>query len=195
MSTTQTATQIPTGTWTVDPVHSNANFEVEHGGLSVFRGGFKPVGAKLVSDHDGLVLEGGVSVESISVDDENIRPHLLAPDFFDAERNPEIRFRSTEISGSPDHLKVRGELTMAGASVPVEAQGRLRGPISLGEHGDKLALDLEATVDRTAFGMDWQMEMPGGAPALANEVKLLVSLELGHEAPQQRGDSVDASQE
>ena len=146
---TVTALEIPPGTWAVDPVHSNANFEVEHAGLSIFRGGFKPVDAQLVSGADGLRLEGRVAVETVSVDDENIRPHLLSPEFFDAERNPEVRFRSTEISGDADDLTVRGELEMAGASVPVEATGRLRGPV-----GDKLALDLESVIDRTAFGMD-----------------------------------------
>ena len=181
MTTTQIATRIPNGTWTVDPVHSNAGFEVEHAGLSVFRGGFRPIDAKLTAGDDGIALEGRVAVESITVDDENIRPHLLASDFFDAERNPEIRFRSTEISGDPDDLTVRGEFSMAGASLPVQATGRLRGPVSLGEHGDKLALDLEAVIDRTAFGMNWQMEMPGGESALANEVRLLVSLELTKE--------------
>ena len=181
MSTTQTAPQISAGTWTVDPVHSNATFEIEHGGLSVFRGGFKPVDARLVSGDDGLTLEGAVRVDTITIDDENIRPHLLSPDFFDAERNPEIRFRSTEIAGAPDDLTVTGELSMAGASVTVQATGRLRGPVPLGDHGEKLALDLESVIDRTAFGMNWQMEMPGGNPALANDVRLLVSLELAKE--------------
>ena len=181
MSTTATAPQVPAGTWAVDAVHSNANFEVEHGGLSVFRGGFKPVGARLVAGDDGLVLEGAVSVAGISVDDENIRPHLLSPDFFDAERNPEVRFRSTEISGDADALTVRGELEMAGVAVPVEATGRLRGPVPGPGDADKLALELESVIDRTAFGMDWQMELPGGTPALANDVRLLVSLELAQE--------------
>jgi len=132
---TQTKQLLPTGTYTADVAHSNANFEVEHAGVSIFRGGFKPIDAKLVSGENGLELEGGVSVEGISVDDENIRPHLLSPDFFDAERNPEIRFRSTEISGSPEDLRVAGELSMAGVSLPVEAIGRLRGPCA--EHGDE----------------------------------------------------------
>ena len=125
---TQSATRIPSGTYTADPIHSNANFEVEHAGVSIFRGGFKPIEATLVADDDGLRLEGSVAVDSISVDDENIRPHLLSPEFFDAERNPDVRFRSTEITGSDDDLAVTGELSMAGFSLPVEATGRLRGP-------------------------------------------------------------------
>jgi polyisoprenoid-binding protein YceI len=179
---TQTTQAVPTGTWNVDDTHSSANFEVEHGGLSVFRGGFKPIDATLVSGDDGVALEGRAAVESISVDDENIRPHLLAPDFFDVERNPEILFRSTQISGSADDLTVTGELSMAGATLLVEAKGRVRGPVSFGEGFEKLSLSLETTIDRTAFGMVWQMELPGGGQALANDVRLIVELELNKEA-------------
>ncbi len=169
---------VPTGTWQIDNTHSNAGYEVEHGGLSVFRGGFEPIDATLVSGDDGVVLEGRVAVESIRIDDENLRPHLLSPDFFDAERNPEITFRSTEISGSADDLTVTGELSMAGVSLPVQSRGRIRGPVSFGEGLDKLSLSLEATIDRTLFGMVWQMELPGGGQALGNDVRLVVELEL-----------------
>lgn len=180
--TTATTTEIlvPRGTWAVDRVHSNANFEIEHSGVSVFRGGFKPVDAKLVSSDDGIALEGGVEVDTITIDDENIRPHVLSPDFFDAERNPEITFRSTEITGAADDLTVRGDLALAGVSLPVTARGRVRGPVE-GPTGEKLALSLEATIDRTAYGMTWQMEMPNGGPILGNAVKLIVDLELARE--------------
>ena len=173
---------VPVGTWIVDDAHSSAGFEVEHGGLSVFRGGFEPIEAALVSDDRKVVLEGTVAVDTISVEDENIRPHLLAPDFFDVARNPEIRFRSTAISGSADDLTVAGKLSMAGFTLPVEAKGRIRGPVSFGEGLEKLALSLDATIDRTAFGMVWQMELPGGEQALANDVRLLVELELNRAA-------------
>jgi polyisoprenoid-binding protein YceI len=180
-TTTDTRTIVPLGTWVADALHSNANFEVEHGGVSTFRGGFKPIDAKLVAGDHGVSLEGGVKVETISIDDENLRPHLLSPDFFDAERNPDVSFRSTEITGSADELTVRGELAFAGVSLPVEARGRIRGPVAT-PAGDKLALSLEATVDRTAYGMNWQMDLPGGGSILGNDVKLIVELELNREA-------------
>ena len=178
---TQSATRVPSGTYTADQTHSNAGFEVEHAGVSIFRGSFKPIDATLTADEDGLRLEGSVAVESISVDDENLRPHLLSPDFFDAERNPDVRFRSTEITGSDDDLTVTGELSMAGASLPVEATGRLRGPVAAPGGGEKLSIALETVIDRTAFGMNWQMDIPGGGVALANDVKLIVELELDRE--------------
>ena len=181
MSTTAIKVDLPEGTWAVDTTHSSANFEVEHAGVSVFRGGFKPVDAKLTVSDAGLAVEGTVDVESISVDDENIRPHLLSPEFFDVERNPGITYRSTEVTGGADDLTVTGELSMAGFSLPVTARGRLRGPIAVPGGGDKISLALEATIDRTDYGMNWQMELPDGGVALANDVKLIVELELNRD--------------
>jgi polyisoprenoid-binding protein YceI len=178
--TQATDTSLPAGTWTIDQSHSRAEFEVEHAGISVFRGGFTPIEASLAVQDGGAVLEGTVSVSSVSIDDENIRPHLLSPEFFDADRNPEVRFRSTAISGDADDLRVSGELSMAGVSRAVEARGRLRGPVSLGPV-ERLTLELETAIDRTDYGMNWQMDLPGGGTALANEVKLVVSLELNKE--------------
>lgn len=176
--TTATKIAVPHGTWEVDTSHSTANFEVEHAGVSVFRGGFKPVGAKLTSGDDGVVLEGSVDVTSITVDDENIRPHLLSPEFFDADRNPRIEFKSTEFNGPADNLTLTGELSMAGVSLPVAATGRLRGPVEIPGGIEKASLALEATIDRTEYGMDWQMELPAGGSVLANDVKLVVELEF-----------------
>ena len=173
--------QVAAGRYALDAIHSSAGFAVEHAGVSTFRGGFKPIEATLIADSEGLTLEGTVRVEDITVDDENLRPHLLSPEFFDAERFPAVAFRTTEISGPADDLRVAGELSMAGFSIPVEAQGRLRGPVS-GPAGDMISLSLEAVIDRTDYGMNWQMELPGGGSALGNQVKLVADLELHKEA-------------
>ncbi len=70
---------------------------------------------------------------------------------------------------------------MAGFSLPVAAKGRLRGPVEVPGVGEKISLGLEATIDRTDYGMNWQMELPAGGQALANDVKLIVELELNHD--------------
>lgn len=178
MTATATDQLVPAGTWEVDPVHSNASFEVVHSEVSIFRGAVKPLEGRLVADADGITLEGAVEVAGIGIDDQNIRPHLLSPDFFDAETNPQIRFRSTAVEGSAEGLRIAGELEMAGVTRTVGARGKVRGPVAGPGGGEKLALALETTIDRTEFGMDWQMELPSGGVALANDVKLVVELEL-----------------
>ena len=80
----------PVGTWAADPVHSNVSFEVGYAGVNTFRGGFRDFSATL----SGESLEGSAKVASIDVKDEQLNGHLLTPDFFDAERYPEITFRA-----------------------------------------------------------------------------------------------------
>ena len=97
-----------------------------------------------MSSDDGAVLTGAVKVDSIDVEDENIRPHLLSPEFFDAERHPEVRFRSTELAIDGDEVKLAGDLAIGGNTRSVTATGTIRGPIEVTGVGDKLALSLEA---------------------------------------------------
>ena len=52
---------------------------------------------RLVSGPDGVELEGTARVESFDVQDDQLRPHVLSPEFLDAERHPELRFSSTEL--------------------------------------------------------------------------------------------------
>ena len=92
-----TTTSIPTTTWKSDPVHSGADFAVRHMVVSTFRGGFADVTGELDLSGDEPRISGAVAVPGIQVKDENLYGHLQSPEFFDAERHPEIRFASTSV--------------------------------------------------------------------------------------------------
>lgn len=178
MSTIVDAPQIlPAGTWTVDPVHSQVGFAVAYH-VGTFRGSFAPVEARLEVGEDGEAkLTGSASVSGVKVQDENLAAHLQAPDFFDAERTPEIVFASTAIRPSGDELEIAGELTIKGTTLPVTATGRV------GEQKDYMdrpyfGLELTSTIDRTQFGLNWNNPLPGGDLALANEVTVTAELFL-----------------
>src|SRR5919197_4530205 len=94
-----TQTFAPAGTWTADPVHSNVSFEVGYAGVNTFRGGFREFSASL----SGEALEGSAKVASVDVKDEQLNGHLLTPDFFDAERYPEITFRARKLTRRDDN--------------------------------------------------------------------------------------------
>jgi polyisoprenoid-binding protein YceI len=173
MSTTTTEQTIPAGTWTLDRTHSTVAYSVRHSGVSLFRGGLADFDATL---EDGL-LHGSAGVAGITVQDENLEGHLLSPDFFDAERFPRVSFSSTEIRRDDDEIAVEGELEIRGVKRPVTLTGSVAGPVA-GPADDKLGLHLETTIDRTAFGMTWNMELPGGGSILDNEVTLTADLEL-----------------
>jgi polyisoprenoid-binding protein YceI len=174
MSTITTTRQVPTGTWTLDKTHSQVGYAVRHSGVSLFKGDLSDFDAVL----DGGTLRGSANVASITIQDENLAGHLASPDFFDAERFPQVSFRSTEIRSEGDDLTVEGELEIRGVKRPVTLTGTIAGPVAGPDGNERIGLALETTIDRTAFGMNWQMELPGGGVALENEVKLAADLEL-----------------
>ena len=178
MSTlTQTQEALPTGSWREDPVHSHVGFEIGYAG-GVFRGSFAPFEAQFEVDESGASLVGEARADSVHVLDENLNAHLLAPDFFDAERTPLLRFESTEIRRSGNDVTIAGVLNLKGTAVPVELAGTIGEPAPSPSGGERLPLHLETTVDRREFGIDWQMELPNGEPALAYDVKLSADLYL-----------------
>lgn len=169
---------IPAGSWKADGLHSSVRFEVERMGVSIFSAGFTDLDASLVSGPGRVELRGTVRTESFGVRDDGLRPIVLGPEFLDVERHPELSFRSTAFRPNGSELRVAGELTIKGTTRPVEARGRGGGPVVDPYGNERLAVALETVIDRTDFGLGWQMPLPSGGVALANDVKLLVSLEL-----------------
>ena len=168
-------TELPAGTWKLDPVHSTVGFSVKHMVVANFRGGFGTFDVEL--DADGL--RGTVDVATISVSEPNLNGHLLSPDFFDAERHPQLSFRSKAIEVEGDRLTIAGELTLKGTTNPVEITGTISGPVTHAFDGsERLGLELETVIDRTAYGLDWNAPLPTGGFAVGNDVKLHAELEL-----------------
>jgi polyisoprenoid-binding protein YceI len=169
-----TVQQVPVGKYNLDPVHSTFGFVVTHNGVSKFRGQFEQVDASL---EDG-VLVGSAQVESIKTAIPELGGHLLSPDFFNAAETPTVKFRSSDIRISDDgSVEVPGELTIRGITKPVTATGSFASGVGI-SGADVVGLDLEATIDRREYGLNWQAELPRGGDVLAWDVKLEIHLEL-----------------
>lgn len=177
MSTIEQAETLPAGTWQVDTVHSHVRFAVDYI-VGTFHGSVSPVEATLVVDEGWATLTGSAAVSAIRVEDESLAGHLASPDFFDAERTPEITFRSTAIERRSSDLRVLGALTIRGTSQPIELAGSIGEPVVDAYGRTLVSLKLAATVDRTAFGLNWNNPLPSGEPALANDVILTAELYL-----------------
>ena len=174
-----TAQPFPTGTWDLDPVHSQDRVRSRpqrHLASSGARSATSPARSTRAA------LNGTAQVESIALDDPNLRGHLLSPEFFDAERFPELTFSSSAIRVDGTAVTVEGEITIKGVTQPLSLTGTLNGPVENPFGGTVLALELESTLDRRTFGFDWNMELPGGGDYLGNEVTLTGVLELKKDA-------------
>ena len=174
MSTiTETQTGIPAGTYAADTVHSSITFEVPYA-VATFRGEVAQFEARLV---DGE-LTGAAQISSIQVKEENLTAHLLSPEFFDAERFPTVSFTGRLERTDGQHVRADGEITMKGVTRPATLEGTIVGPAVDHFGATRVGLKLATVVDRTEFGINWNMPLPNGQPALANEVTLTAELTL-----------------
>ena len=162
--TAQQSTAVPTGSWNADRVHSSVSFEVTYMGLQIFRGEVKDFDASLVDRE----LSGSARIASLVTKDENLQAHLLSPEFFDAERFPEVAFE--------------GEITIKGITRPATLTGVVVGPVEDPYGNERYSLQLDTTIDRTEFGILWNAEMPNGTKALADDVTLRAELSLVKQA-------------
>ena len=176
MSTTTTLA----GTFAADPVHSSFGFAVKYQGVSIFRGTLDEVAATLV---DGR-LEGAAQVESISIrTPEQFRAHVLSAEFFDAANHPEVKFVSSDLDLADDgSATVNGELTIKGITNPVTATGTWTAPSADAFGNTRAHLQLETVIDRTQWDFNWNLPLPTGGNALANDVTLTVDIALVEQA-------------
>lgn len=162
---------IPAGTWKVDPAHSRVEFSILHMGLVDIRGR-APAFEATITGGDEPHIEGIVETSSLSTDDEQRDGHLASPEFFDAERYPQLRFASTNVRAEGDALIVAGELTIKGITRPAELRGLVTGSGTDPYGNERIGLELSGTVDREEFGLRWNAPLPGGGFVLPNEATL-----------------------
>ena len=168
------ATQLPPGTWSIDPVWSALEFEVKKVGLIPIKGRV-PGFSGTIQGGEQPSIEGAVDVSTITTFDETRDSHLQAPDFFDTQRYPELRFESSAVEVQGDELVVKGDLTIKGRTKPVELKGSFLGSAVDPYGNDRIGLVLAGTIDRTDFGLNWNAPLPAGGFLLPNEVVLKAS--------------------
>ena len=177
---TPTAGPVAVPTWQLDATHSSVQFAVKHMMMTTVRGHFKEVQATATGDRDHpeqAGVEVAIAVASIDTGVGDRDTHLRSPDFFDAERFPQITFRSTRIEGNPpktegDHFKLAGALVIRDSSMEVvldvEYQGRGIDPWGKTRAG----FSFRTEVDRREWGLKWNQAIETGGVLVANKVRI-----------------------
>ena len=172
--------RVPAGTWEVDPVHSSAAFEVKHMMISTVRGQFREFEGALEAAPDDPTNSrawGTAQVASIDTGNPDRDAHLRSPEFFDAERFPEIRYESTHV----EHIeggtyRVTGDLTIKGITRAVEMKASVEGAGEDPWGNERVGVAVRGSIDRTQFGLEWQQRLPTGALLVGEEVQILLDI-------------------
>lgn len=171
--------------WYIDPSHTSVSFSVKHMMLSTVRGRLGKVRGRIQLDPahpQKSDFEIAVEATGITTGDPKRDAHLGSADFFDAERYPEITFKSNAIFPQGDgHYTASGELTIREITRPVSFDVELLGTGVDGQGGQHLGAAATVTIDRTDFGLTWNMPVPNGV-LVGEKVKVEVDLQAIDEA-------------
>ena len=170
-------------TWTIDKAHSKIGFNVTHMAVSEVEGNFKDFDGSLVTkseDFDGAEVTFTAKTASIDTDIERRDNHLKSPDFFDAQKYPELSFKGNLVKAGGKY-KLKGNLTMHGVTKPVEFDVTYGGKINTGKC-EKAGFKITGTLNRQDYGLTWNNKVPTGELVVGDEVEIVGKIELDKKA-------------
>ncbi len=173
---------LASGTWTIDPTHSVVQFSVRHLGISNIRGRFNDVEATLSVGEELATTELSASIGMGSIDTGSADRdgHVRSSDFFNAEVNPKMSFASSSIeAGEGDAFSVSGTMTINGVSkqetLSVTFFGIEDNPF---DSSVRAGFEAVGQIDRTAYGIEWQVPLPSGGIMLGKSVDITIDAQL-----------------
>lgn len=170
-------------TWNIDKVHSKVGFSVTHMVVAETEGVFKDYTATVVSkseDFNNAEVNFTAKVASINTENENRDGHLKSPDFFDAEKFPEISFKGNLIKVGTKY-KLKGDLTLKGVTKKVEFDVTHGGVLDTGR-GVKAGFKVLGSINRQDYGVTWSNKLATGEAMVGDEVQLVIKIELDKQA-------------
>ena len=183
MSTVATPEVTATTTWTIDPVHSNAEFKVRHMMISNVKGEFKGIkGALKLNDADLTQSAVEVSIDATTIDTGEAQRdgHLKTADFLDVEKFPTLTFKSTRVSKSKSgEVKVSGDLTIHGVTRNVELD--VEGPSAPMKDpwgNSRIGLSATTRINRKDFGLTWNAALETGGILVGEEVNITLDVQF-----------------
>ncbi len=159
--------------WKSDKAHSQMGFSITHLGISEVNGSFKNFDVNITSSKDDFsdaVVEATADIASINTGIEMRDKHLAGPDFFNAEKNPRLTFKSTSITpAGKNNYKLAGNLNLNGVTKPVTLdlwyRGTIENPMS---KAPTSGFQVTGTIKRSDFNLGASFP----APMLSDEVKI-----------------------
>ncbi len=161
-------------TWQIDASHSELSFRIRHF-VSKVRGTFGAWRGTITADPDQLgngSVEVVIDATSIDTNNERRDSDLRSESFFDAERHPEITFKSRSVRVDGSNLAIEGDLKMRGITKPVTLTGEYIGTTTDNRGRRRIGFEVSTTVNRLDWGITWNRLAEGGGAMLGDDVEI-----------------------
>jgi polyisoprenoid-binding protein YceI len=161
-------------TYTVDLVHSSVSFMTSHAGISYIHGRFNDFSGKFVIDSADPAKSSfalSIKIESVDTNNKKRDDHLCAPDYFNAEQFPTMKFQSTQVKPVESGYEVTGDLTLHGVTKPVTLTLRGGKLAEFPKGTQRVGFVTTPVIKRSEFGVS------AGIPAVGDEVHINIGVE------------------
>jgi polyisoprenoid-binding protein YceI len=168
--------------WAIDFPHTNVGFTVTHlvisdvtGRFNKFDGSIKTAG----DDFEGAEINIVIETASIYTDHEKRDNHLRSADFFNAEKNPQITFKSNSFKKVADKkYTITGDLNMNGVTREVVLDGTFKGVITDPWGGTRAGFKASTIIDRYDYNLTYNTALESGGFLIGKEVEIQINIEL-----------------
>ena len=168
--------------WVLDPTHSELGFKIKHLMITNISGSFKNFQAEVeTKDIDFTTAKISLTAEmkSISTNNEQRDAHLRNADFFEVEKYPELKFRSTKIEKTDsDTFSLYGELALKGVTKPVKLDVEYNGVAKDPWSGERAGFVITGKINRSDWGVNFNGVLEAGGVMLGEEVRISSEIEL-----------------
>jgi polyisoprenoid-binding protein YceI len=163
-----------TGTWAIDPIHSDVSFIVRHLGVSKVRGQFNTFTGEIVTAENPLDSKVNATIEAASFHtrQEQRDNHVKSEDFLHVEEYPELSFTSTGVRHDGENFLLDGDLTVRGVTKPVTLNLEINGFGDVPGVGSVVGISASTEISRKDFGVT------GGAAGAMVSDKIQILLEI-----------------
>ncbi len=174
--------------WKSDKSHSRVNFSISHMVIAEVTGRFTDFDATLTTTKDDFsdaTIEAVIKTGSINTDNENRDNHLRSDDFFNAEKFPEITFKSTKVeSDGTGGFAITGNLTIRDVTKSVALQTRFNGTIKDNRGNLKAGFKATTTIDRFDYGVRWDKTLDSGGLIAGRNADITLLFEFNKVNPE-----------
>lgn len=172
------AAKIAEGKYKIDLSHSKVGFEIAHLVIATVDGKFTDFEGMIVIDPklEKSKVDINIKAASINTANEERDKHLKSPDFFDTVKFEKVTFKSKKVEGTPEALKISGDLTMHGITKSVILEAKYTGSVKDPWGNERIAFKASTKVNRKDFGLTWNKAVEAG-PVVGEEVSIDIRLE------------------
>ena len=164
--------------WTIDGAHTDVSFAVKHMGLLNVKGNFADIVGEATTDDSGVLtgVTANIQVESLTTRNKDRDNHLLAEDFFHAEKFPTISFSSTNVKViSANEYEIIGDLTIKGIKKSVTLKTKALDAIVDIYGLNRIGFGVTTVINRLDYDIKWNQTIDTGNGLLVGtDIKIAI---------------------